>query len=70
MCFLRPARGFGWLDPRLNRSATTPSHSHHHARSNTTQTGAVAVELDAGEWEKGLGGSTMRACGKQYFAFI
>jgi len=24
MCFLRPARGFGWLDPRLNRSAATP----------------------------------------------
>ena len=24
MCFLRPARGFGWPDPRLNRLATTP----------------------------------------------
>jgi hypothetical protein len=23
VCFLRPARGFGWLDPRLNRSAST-----------------------------------------------
>jgi hypothetical protein len=23
MCFLRPARGFGWLDPGLNGSATT-----------------------------------------------
>jgi hypothetical protein len=32
MCFLRPARGFGWLDPRLNRSATTPYRSHQAAR--------------------------------------
>ena len=55
MCFLRPARGLGWLDPRLNRSTTTSSRSHHHARSNTTQTGAVAVGLDAGECEKSLG---------------
>jgi hypothetical protein len=23
MCFLRPAQGFGWLDPRLNCSAST-----------------------------------------------
>lgn len=31
MCFLRPARGFGWPDPRLNRSVTTPSLSCHAA---------------------------------------
>jgi hypothetical protein len=33
MCFLRRARGFGWLDPRLNRSVPTPSLSHHAACS-------------------------------------
>jgi hypothetical protein len=60
MCFLRPARGFGWLDPRLNRSPSTPSRPHHHAHSNTTQTGAVAVEFDAGECEKCLGGCGAR----------
>ena len=36
MCFLRPARGFGWPDPSLNRPATTAPRSHHdthHPRS-------------------------------------
>ena len=33
MCFLRPARGFGWLDPRLSRSAITPSAPHTPAHS-------------------------------------
>jgi hypothetical protein len=32
MCFLRPARGFGWLDPRRNRFATTPLQSHQAVR--------------------------------------
>jgi hypothetical protein len=32
MCFLRPARGFGWLDPRLNDSAIASSRSHHPVR--------------------------------------
>jgi hypothetical protein len=32
MCFLRPARGFGWLDPRLESSATTPLQSHQAVR--------------------------------------
>jgi hypothetical protein len=48
MCFLRPARGFGWLDPRLSRTATTSSRSHHHAHSNANQTGAVALEFGCG----------------------
>ena len=34
MCFLRRARDFGWLDPRLNRSATTQYRPHHAARSH------------------------------------
>jgi hypothetical protein len=34
MCFLRHARGFGWLDPRLHRSATKPSRYHHDARGS------------------------------------
>jgi hypothetical protein len=57
MCFLRPARGFGWLDPRLNRSTTTSSRSHHHAHSNANQTqqDRLLWNLDAGECDKSLG---------------
>ena len=32
MCFLRHARGSGWLVPRLYRETTTPPRPHHTAR--------------------------------------
>jgi hypothetical protein len=38
MCFLRPARGFGWLDPILNRLCQRPVPSPSPARVIKTYT--------------------------------
>lgn len=41
MRFLRPARGFGWLDPRLNSSATKPLKWFLSRASGLTAVGFV-----------------------------